>query len=135
MTRGIAWSKDDPFGAEFAEVELAGYRLVARGLTLGSAPAPVPGSTTPRLRPDMRPCADRIRLSENVNRVPVEHLDLPFARCSMSESVPQRDQLTAVRISGRPQARVRSRGLALSPLADHCLQRHLHDVAGWRSTP
>ncbi len=39
-TRGIAWSKDDPLGAEFVEVRLGTDDLVARGVAIGSAPVP-----------------------------------------------------------------------------------------------
>jgi uncharacterized protein len=39
-TRGIAWSKDDPLGAEFVEVRLGPDDLVARGVAIGSAPVP-----------------------------------------------------------------------------------------------
>jgi hypothetical protein len=39
-TRGIAWSKDDPHGAEFVEVRLGSDVLVARGVAIGSAPVP-----------------------------------------------------------------------------------------------
>lgn len=38
--RVIAWSKDDPFGAEFAIVELDGERLNASGVAIGSDPEP-----------------------------------------------------------------------------------------------
>jgi hypothetical protein len=36
--RRIAWSKGDPFGAEFADVDLAEDRLTARGVAIGSQP-------------------------------------------------------------------------------------------------
>jgi hypothetical protein len=39
-SRSIAWSKADPFGAEFVEVRLARDELSAVGVALGSAPAP-----------------------------------------------------------------------------------------------
>jgi hypothetical protein len=39
-TRGIAWSKEDPLGAEFVEVRLGPDDLVARGVAIGSAPVP-----------------------------------------------------------------------------------------------
>jgi hypothetical protein len=35
----IGWSKAKPFGAEFAEVEIASDRLAARGVAIGSTPA------------------------------------------------------------------------------------------------
>jgi hypothetical protein len=35
----IGWSKAEPFGAEFAEVEIDSDRLFARGAAIGSAPA------------------------------------------------------------------------------------------------
>jgi len=38
--RCVAWSKADPFGAEFAEVRVDGDVLAARGVAIGSAPFP-----------------------------------------------------------------------------------------------
>ena len=38
--KALAWSKANPFGAEFAEVRLGGDRLVATGVALGSEPMP-----------------------------------------------------------------------------------------------
>lgn len=38
--RCVAWSKAEPFGAEFAEVEVDGDALTAQGVAIGSAPAP-----------------------------------------------------------------------------------------------
>jgi hypothetical protein len=38
--RGIAWSKDDPLGAEFVEFRMGPDDLVARGVAIGSAPVP-----------------------------------------------------------------------------------------------
>jgi uncharacterized protein len=38
--RSIAWSKADPFGAEFVEVRLGRDELSAAGVALGSAPVP-----------------------------------------------------------------------------------------------
>ena len=38
--RAIAWIKDDPFGVEFAEVELGLERLAAKGVAIGSSPVP-----------------------------------------------------------------------------------------------
>lgn len=37
-TRAIAWVKEDPIGAEFADVYLQSYRLTAVGTAIGSAP-------------------------------------------------------------------------------------------------
>ncbi len=39
-TRGVAWRKDDPQGAEFAIVELEPRRLRAAGVAIGSHPEP-----------------------------------------------------------------------------------------------
>ena len=39
-SRCIAWSKAEPFGAEFAEVHFGGDVLTARGVAIGSAPYP-----------------------------------------------------------------------------------------------
>lgn len=39
-SRSIAWSKADPFGAEFVEVRLGRDELSAAGVALGSAPVP-----------------------------------------------------------------------------------------------
>jgi hypothetical protein len=36
----VAWSKDDPFGAEFAVVEFSGDRLDATGVAIGAVPVP-----------------------------------------------------------------------------------------------
>jgi len=38
--RAIAWIKDDPFGVEFAEVELGPDRLAAKGVAIGTSPVP-----------------------------------------------------------------------------------------------
>jgi hypothetical protein len=38
--RAIAWVKDDPFGVEFAEVQLGPQRLAARGVAIGTSPVP-----------------------------------------------------------------------------------------------
>ena len=38
--RSVAWSKDDPFGAEYAELEIDSDRMRARGTAIGSAPLP-----------------------------------------------------------------------------------------------
>ena len=38
--RSVAWSKDDPFGAEFATVELTGSMITASGVAIGAEPAP-----------------------------------------------------------------------------------------------
>ena len=40
MTLAAAWAKDDPPGAEFAEIDLEPNRLVARGVAIGTAPVP-----------------------------------------------------------------------------------------------
>jgi uncharacterized protein len=40
LARAVAWSKDDPLGAEFVEVRLGTDDLVARGVAIGSAPVP-----------------------------------------------------------------------------------------------
>jgi hypothetical protein len=40
MTLAAAWAKDDPPGAEFAEIDLEPDRLVARGVAIGTAPVP-----------------------------------------------------------------------------------------------
>lgn len=36
--RAITWVKDDPLGAEFADVDLQAHRLTATGIAIGSAP-------------------------------------------------------------------------------------------------
>jgi hypothetical protein len=36
----VAWSKDDPFGAEYAEISLADGSLSAEGIAIGSEPLP-----------------------------------------------------------------------------------------------
>lgn len=38
--RAIVWVKDDPFGVEFAEIEITARRLTASGVAIGSAPLP-----------------------------------------------------------------------------------------------
>jgi hypothetical protein len=38
--RAVAWSKDDPFGAEFAAVQLGEQTIGARGVAIGSEPEP-----------------------------------------------------------------------------------------------
>jgi uncharacterized protein len=38
--RAIAWIKDDPFGVEFAEVQLEPERLAAKGVAIGTSPVP-----------------------------------------------------------------------------------------------
>lgn len=57
--RAVAFVKDDPFGVEFAEIQLvAGEHLTASGVAIGTAPLPYrldyeletrPGFTTARL--------------------------------------------------------------------------------------
>ncbi len=39
-TRALAWTKEDPPGAEFAVIELESRRLRARGIAIGSDPEP-----------------------------------------------------------------------------------------------
>jgi hypothetical protein len=38
-SRRVGWSKAEPFGAEFAEVQIESDRLTARGVAIGSTPA------------------------------------------------------------------------------------------------
>jgi hypothetical protein len=38
--RAVAWVKDDPFGVEFAEIDIAEEHLTASGVALGTAPLP-----------------------------------------------------------------------------------------------
>jgi hypothetical protein len=38
--RAVAWVKDDPFGVEFAEIQLAAQQLSATGVAIGSRPVP-----------------------------------------------------------------------------------------------
>ena len=38
--RAVAWVKDDPFGVEFAEIELAPQHLSAEGVAIGVEPVP-----------------------------------------------------------------------------------------------
>ena len=38
--RALAWIKDDPFGVEFAEIQLAPDRLRAEGVAIGTRPLP-----------------------------------------------------------------------------------------------
>jgi len=38
--RSVAWSKDDPFGAEYASVQLGADTLSAQGVAIGSDPEP-----------------------------------------------------------------------------------------------
>ena len=38
--RATAWIKDDPFGVEFAEVQLGPERLAAKGVAIGTSPVP-----------------------------------------------------------------------------------------------
>jgi hypothetical protein len=40
VDRTVAWSKDDPFGAELAAVALLGDRMQAHGVAIGSEPEP-----------------------------------------------------------------------------------------------
>lgn len=40
VKRVVAWVKDDPFGVEFAEIELSPQRLRAEGVAIGSDPMP-----------------------------------------------------------------------------------------------
>lgn len=51
-TRGIAWTKDDPAGAEFALIELDTTRVHARGVAIGSDPEPYRLSFDLRTRDD-----------------------------------------------------------------------------------
>jgi hypothetical protein len=37
--RAVAWIKDDPFGVEFAEIQLAPEWLTAKGVAIGTSPA------------------------------------------------------------------------------------------------
>jgi hypothetical protein len=39
-SRSVAWSKQNPFGAEHASVELGPETLCARGVAIGSDPEP-----------------------------------------------------------------------------------------------
>src|SRR5262249_61408429 len=52
--RAAAWIKDDPFGVEFAELELTPERLAAEGVAIGTTPGPyrldVPVGTSARFR-------------------------------------------------------------------------------------
>lgn len=38
--RSLVWRKDEPFGAEYVDVEVAERRLVASGIAIGTAPTP-----------------------------------------------------------------------------------------------
>jgi hypothetical protein len=38
--RTVAWAKDEPYGVEFAEIEIGADRLAARGVAIGSSPLP-----------------------------------------------------------------------------------------------
>ena len=38
--RAVAWVKDDPFGVEFAEIDIAEEHLTASGVALGTTPLP-----------------------------------------------------------------------------------------------
>ncbi len=38
--RAVAWAKDDPFGAEFAQIALSAKHLTADGVAIGSEPIP-----------------------------------------------------------------------------------------------
>jgi len=38
--RAVAWVKDDPFGVEFAEIDLAPQHLSAEGVAIGVEPVP-----------------------------------------------------------------------------------------------
>jgi hypothetical protein len=38
--RAVAWVKDDPFGVEFAEIQIAEEHMSARGVAVGTAPLP-----------------------------------------------------------------------------------------------
>jgi uncharacterized protein len=38
--RAVAWVKDEPFGVEFAEIDIGRDHLRARGIAVGSAPVP-----------------------------------------------------------------------------------------------
>lgn len=62
-TRAVVWVKDDPFGIEYAEIELAPDRLGAEGVAIAREPAPYrldyaletnPGFVTSRLRAESR---------------------------------------------------------------------------------
>ena len=39
-SRAIAWIKDDPFGVEFAKIELDSELLTAEGVAIGTSPVP-----------------------------------------------------------------------------------------------
>lgn len=59
LKRALAWVKDDPFGVEFADIDLAPRQLTAEGVAIAAAPVPyrldyaletAPGFLTVRLQ-------------------------------------------------------------------------------------
>ncbi len=40
VSRAVAWVKDDPFGVEFAEIDITEENLTASGVAVGTAPLP-----------------------------------------------------------------------------------------------
>ncbi|MGH3083325.1 MAG: hypothetical protein ACRDNP_04575 [Gaiellaceae bacterium] len=38
--RAVAWTKDEPFGVEFAEIQLAPTHITAEGVAIGTEPTP-----------------------------------------------------------------------------------------------
>jgi len=94
--RAVAWVKDDPFGVEFAEIDIADEHMSARGVAIGTAPLPYRldykletqmGFATARLRVtsrgegwhrelDLRRDADGVW---SVAAAEEGHLDLPSA--------------------------------------------------------
>jgi uncharacterized protein len=94
--RAVAWVKDDPFGVEFAEIDLGDEQMSASGVAIGSAPHPYrldyrlethPGFATARLHATSRGEGWRRELdlrrdADGIWSIAVDeegHVDLPRA--------------------------------------------------------
>jgi uncharacterized protein len=94
--RAAAWVKDDPFGVEFAEIDIGDERMSASGVAIGSAPHPYrldyrlethPGFATARLHAisrgeGWRRELDLRRDADGIWSIAVDeegHVDLPRA--------------------------------------------------------
>jgi len=52
--RAAAWVKDEPFGVEFATIQLGSERLTAEGVAIGTTSTPLPARLLHRDRPRIR---------------------------------------------------------------------------------
>src|SRR5262249_13221760 len=112
--RAVVWMKDDPFGVEFAEIQVASKRLRAEGIAIGTSPLhyrldyvveTTDESVTSRLSVTSRAKDGGVPLTFGVTQ---RGSDMPMPTRTVRSSCSQRRGLSRLRGRGR----LRSRSLA-----------------------